>query len=103
MERRAIELTSGADADPEEAYHWYEVQEPGAGKYFDRRPIERLEDIAIRPTSFPPSHGIYRKALLKKFPHAIYFQIFDEKIVIVAIVHSARDPERVQRFLNRKF
>jgi plasmid stabilization system protein ParE len=103
VEPRAIELTPAADSDSDEAYSWYEAQESGAGRYFDRRLIEQLKIIAVRPFSFPPSHVIYRKALLKKFPYAIYFQVFDEKVLIVAIVHSARNPERIQRLLNRKF
>ncbi|MBK1814701.1 type II toxin-antitoxin system RelE/ParE family toxin [Luteolibacter yonseiensis] len=100
---KAIELTVGADSDSDAAYEWYERQEQGAGRYFDRQLLHLLENIRMRPFSFPTSHAVFRKALMRKFPYAVYFQIFDEKIVVIAIIHGARNPRRVRDLLRREF
>ena len=38
-----------------------------------------------------------RRALLRRFPHCVYFAVEGEVIVILAILHPHRDPAEWQR------
>jgi plasmid stabilization system protein ParE len=38
-----------------------------------------------------------RRALLKRFPYAVYFAVDNEIIVVLAVFHTSRDPESWRR------
>jgi len=38
-------------------------------------------------------HGSHRKALIKRFPYAIYFSVKEEVIYVTGILHFSRDPK----------
>jgi plasmid stabilization system protein ParE len=41
--------------------------------------------------------GETRRALLRRFPYAIYFRLLDEEIVILGVVHGRRHPRIWER------
>ena len=96
-----VEFTRHADEDSSQAYEWYESQENGLGLHFSRCLIDLIELIGTQPLSFPASHRTFRKGLMKTFPYAVYFQICEDRIVIAAIIHGARNPKLTARFLRR--
>jgi plasmid stabilization system protein ParE len=48
----------------------------------------------IRDTrlQFPEISAAVRRALLHRFPYAIYFRVTEESVVILAVLHLRRDP-----------
>ncbi|MCE9595197.1 MAG: hypothetical protein K8S98_13505 [Planctomycetes bacterium] len=42
-------------------------------------------------------HGSFRRALLARFPYAVYFVVTARGVWIVAVQHLARDPRSVWR------
>ena len=60
-----------------------------------RAPYERIQD---HPIGYQELRSGIRRALTRQFPYAIYFSIEDElTIVILAVIHTARDPAEWQR------
>ena len=58
--------------------------------------VERLvERIATNPLAFRRVHGEIRRAVLSRFPYAIYFRPIADVVVILAI-HGRQDPSRWQ-------
>jgi plasmid stabilization system protein ParE len=55
--------------------------------------MDAIARIAETPFAFPRVHGDTRRAVLRRFPYAIYFRILDDDIVILA-VHGRQDPQR---------
>jgi plasmid stabilization system protein ParE len=58
---------------------------------------ERLDAIALRPLSFAkletlPGDQPYRRALLTTFRYAVIFEIIEDGIVVLAVVHASREP-----------
>lgn len=88
----ALGLTPEARADLLETREWYEVQRPGWGEVFERSVEACLERIRRTPRAFAIVHGDVRCALLRRFPHGIFYWIEDEQIVVFAIWHGRRDP-----------
>lgn len=86
-----------AEADLAEAYDWYEEQRPGLGDDL-LLCVEGAIDTARRnPEMFAVVHGEARRALTRRFPYGVFYIVEPERIVVLAIYHSSRDPEGWQR------
>jgi plasmid stabilization system protein ParE len=53
--------------------------------------------IADGPFKYQELRAGIRRALLKRFPYAVYFAIEAEIIVVAAVLHASRDPAQWQR------
>ena len=85
-------LRSEAEADALEAYRWYSEQVPGLGDDFLAEVDRAIEAIRANPESNRKIHREFRRALTRRFPYAIYYALRDGRIVVFAILHTARDP-----------
>ncbi len=87
-----------AALDIGEAREWYEDIQVGSGVRFQRS-IEALERlIAEHPDAFPTVHGSVRRALLRRFPYALYYQQLDaETVEVIACLHTRRRPDAWRR------
>ena len=85
-----------AEAEFAEAVQWYDARHPGLGAEFARTIRAALADIERAPLRFPIVSGTTRRAVLRRFPYAIYFVIDPEQIAVIAIFHGRRDPTRWQ-------
>jgi plasmid stabilization system protein ParE len=45
------------------------------------------------PLAFQVVHRTFRRVLLHRFPYALFYQAMEDRIVVVAVLHQARDPE----------
>ena len=64
-----------------------------------RVPIFRPEaeaEALEAPSAFPRVRGETRRAVLTRFPYALYFRVTDESIVVLA-VHGRQNPSRWRR------
>ncbi len=52
-----------------------------------------VERIAASPLAFPRAHKETRRAVVRRFPYAIYFRIAEETVVVLA-VHGRQHPAR---------
>lgn len=82
----------GAQADIREAALWYESRRPGLGSEFTLRFDALVERIAQNPLQFPEIGSGVRRALLQRFPYAIYFLVAADPVVI-AVLHQRRHPD----------
>lgn len=56
----------------------------------------RLPRIAENPLLFPRVRGETRRAVLTRFPYALYFQVTANSVVVLA-VHGRQNPSRWHR------
>lgn len=64
-----------ADRDVEAAFEWYENERPGLGVEFLDELRASYNRIAARPLTYQELRGGIRRALLMRFPYAVYFAI----------------------------
>jgi len=83
-------------ADIDEAFLWYEGQRQGLGHEFLAAANTLIDAIAAHPLRYPVVRRNTRRALLRRFPYAMYFRIYEEVIVVVACMHGRRNPRRWQ-------
>jgi plasmid stabilization system protein ParE len=85
-------VRAAAAADFEEAYLWYQRQRAGLGEEFLAAVDAILCNIVTHPTTYPVIHREARRALLRRFPYAIFYRVYGETIIVIACMHGRRDP-----------
>jgi plasmid stabilization system protein ParE len=91
---RQLLVRPAAAADTEEAYLWYEKQRVGLGEEFLAAVDSLLGEIVAHPTTYPVIYREARRALLHRFPYAVFFRVYGETVVVLACMHGRRDPTR---------
>ena len=89
-----------ADIDIEAAFEWYERERPGLGLEFLDELRAAYGRIVDGPLKYQQLRSNIRRALLKRFPYAVFFTVEDEIIVVLAVLHTSRDPAEWQRRLR---
>ena len=77
-----------------EAHEWYAAQSEGLGLEYEAAlelQPRRLEQALLLYAKISP--GI-RRALLPRFPYAVFFAIKGDLLHILAVIHNARNPKR---------
>jgi plasmid stabilization system protein ParE len=94
---RAVVFTPAAREELIGAQDWYENEVPGLGQHFVAAATAAVERIARNPLQFPIVHRQIRRALLQRFPYALFFmQEQDDSLTVLACFHGSRDPMRWQ-------
>lgn len=87
-------LRQDAEKDLAQAYKWYNENVPGLGSDFLAVVERALESIQDNPLRFPVIYRNVRRALVKRFPFGIFFMTEEERVVVLAVMHTARDPAK---------
>jgi plasmid stabilization system protein ParE len=90
---RRVSFRSEAEAEVLETRDWYEGRRPGLGAEFRAALDEAIERLADNPMQFRLVRGETRRAILNRFPYAVYFRAIDKEIVILAI-HGRQQPRQ---------
>lgn len=75
---------------------WYDARRIGLGDEFGAEVDAAVARIVESPLAFPRVRGETRRAVLARFPYALYFRVTDKHIVVLA-VHGRQDPARWHR------
>jgi plasmid stabilization system protein ParE len=85
-----------AELDIQDAFEWYEAQNPGLGSEFVRAVDNCLSGIGRNPLAYPLIYQQARRTLLRRFPYGIVY-VFDQDIItVIACFHGKRDPKSWQ-------
>lgn len=90
-------LEPPTDLDVEAAFEWYDNERPGLGLEFLDELRATYNRIAGGPLKYQELRGGIRRALLRRFPYAVYFAIEGDIVVVVGVLHASRDPAEWQR------
>jgi len=87
----------GVDRDVEATYQWYEREQAGLGADFIDELRAAYDRIAAKLLSYQEFDAGIRRALLRRFPYAVYFAVEASTVVVLAVLHVSRDPAAWQR------
>ena len=91
-----VVLRKEAQDDLDGAARWYEAQRPNLGNEFLDEAVSAFERIGGSPLSYPDAYRGLRRALLRRFPFAVYYRVEPQIVSVIAVMHSARSPNRWQ-------
>ncbi len=83
-----------AELDINDAYAWYEERSSGLGAQFLGAIDEALLLASREPEIFQRVHLSVRRALIHRFPYGIFYTIEPGRIVVLAVMHTARHPSK---------
>lgn len=91
-----VRLRRAAEEDLAVATSWYEQQREGLGQEFLDQAMVVFNAVAERPLLYPVVHRSTRRALMARFPFAMFFRVEADDVVVVAVMHGSRHPLRWQ-------
>ena len=74
-------------------FHWYEEQRSGLGEEFLSAVQSTLRSIEQFPEMFASIHRDVRRAIVSRFPFAVFYLVEARRIVVLRVLHTARDPK----------
>ena len=94
---KSLRIRPKAELDVANAVRWYEEQRAGLGDEFVIELDSILRRAILRPLQFPQIKNDIRRALLRRFPYAVYFRVGEETMDLIAVLHQHRDPGMWER------
>ena len=89
-----VSIRASARKDLEKANDWYEEQCAGLGDEFLIAIAEVLERLEENPEAFPFYYGEFRRALTRRFPYKVFFQIQGRAVIVFRVLHGAQEHKR---------
>jgi len=77
---KSLIILPEAELDITEAYDWYQQRELGLGEEFLRCIDASIQTIKRNPETYVFAHEKYRRALVRRFPYAIFYEYFENTI-----------------------
>jgi plasmid stabilization system protein ParE len=86
-----------AELDVAAAYQWYESEQAGLGREFLEELRNAYDRIVEEPLRYQAVRSGIRRALIRRFPYAVYFAVDSDAVVVLAVLHVSRNPAEWQR------
>jgi len=74
-------------------FGYYEGQSEGLGEKFLAAVDSAFNALEQYPEMFSRVHGEVRRAVVSKFPYAVFFRVEPKRVVVLTVLHTARDPK----------
>jgi toxin ParE1/3/4 len=93
-----VVLLAEAEAELDDAAAWYDARSIGLGDELMDAVYEALTVVEEAPNTWPRWPGAparippIRRFVLRRFPYALAYQVSEETITVLAIVHGRRRP-----------
>ena len=91
-----------ARAELTDAISYYNIQSEGLGYEFAAEVKRTLERIVQYPDAWPKLSKRTHRCRTNRFPYGVIYQIRKETLLIVAVMHLAREPETWKSRLRSK-
>jgi plasmid stabilization system protein ParE len=96
-----VVVRPGAATDISKARGWYEQQRTGLGTEFMDCLEEVIEHLAENPRIFTMTKLGVQRALLDRFPYAVYFRVRADEVRLLACLHQHRGERTVRASIRR--
>ncbi|MEW6077373.1 MAG: type II toxin-antitoxin system RelE/ParE family toxin [Thermodesulfobacteriota bacterium] len=53
-----------------------------------------VQNICRTPELYPKVHEDYRRALVRRFPYAVFYEFTGKHVTIYSIFHTSQDPRK---------
>jgi len=95
MKNFKVKVYPEAIAEIKDAASWYNQQQPGQGKKFQKTVIKQINGLGKDPYTYAIRYNHIRCMIVKKFPYMVHFYIHDElnTLEVLAVINTSRNPE----------
>lgn len=90
---RQVIVRPEAEAEVRQAFEWYQKRSEGLGLEFLRAIEACLSGIVRNPFAYTIAKTPnVRRALIRRFPYALFYLVDDDAIVVIAVFNVKRQP-----------
>ena len=82
------------DGDVREAANWYDLRSPGLGEAFIAMVRKRVNDVIADPNRYGRTPSGCRYVRLTRFPYLLLFEITEDELLLLGVLHTARSLEK---------
>src|SRR5688572_17950202 len=83
------------DCDLEEAALWYWQRDSRVAERLIDGTRDAMRAAAADPFRFATQFADVRRVRVRKFPHSVYFQVRETTVFVIALIHGARETEKI--------
>lgn len=94
-----VRVLPSAEADVARARDWYE-ERADLGLEFVIEFEGLLERLGRLPKRFPEVRVGVRRVLFTRFPYVLYFRLEEQRVDVVAVLHSRTGPSKLGKRLR---
>jgi plasmid stabilization system protein ParE len=87
-----VVLRAEAEEEFDEAYDYYNSQRAGLGTRFVAEVQRVFDRLAANPLMHQVVFADIRKSVVRRFPYCVYYRPHTDRVEVVAVFHSSRDP-----------
>ena len=97
-----VKLHPQVSADILRGIAFYDSQSHSLGAYFQTMVVSAIDSLHFFPAIHAKVRG-YHRMLVDKFPFAVYYKIFGDKVVVFSVLDTRMNPETInaQRCANQ--
>lgn len=95
--RLIVEIKEEARQDILTAAGWYCEKQPGLDKKFITAIEETLERIYNHPEAGTRIYKSFRRAIVKRFPYIVIYQVMVDSIVIFQVFNTWQHPKKKRK------
>lgn len=95
-----LRFSDEAADDVAEAYAWYQRQRVGLGEEFLTCVEAATQRLSRHPEACPKVYRDFRRAIVRRFPYSVFYEIVGQQIMVYAVFHAARDPRKWRQRLQ---
>ena len=95
-----LTVTVEAERDIAEAFAWYEERRAGLGEDFLTSLDASLQGLRRMPEMPPIAYKTFRRALIRRFPYAVFYEFEAQQVIVYSVFHTARDPRKWRQRLK---
>ena len=92
-----VSIPKQAEKDLREVFLWDEEKKPRLGFLFKDFLETAIPSIKQNPLKFQIRYKNIRNRFLNKFPFGIQYWIFENEIIILAVLHTSLEPKMWQK------
>jgi len=76
-----------------EAKRYYNQQQMGLGRQFQREAELAAQRILAHPLAWQMERPPFRRFLLDRFPYKMLYIVEDDRVLVIAVAHQHRQPD----------
>lgn len=87
-----VRIRPEAEQDMSEAASWYEKHQRGLGQEFLDEALAVFMRLGETPLACELIYRSARRALLRRFPFAVFYIFEEDVVLVVGVLHGSRHP-----------
>jgi plasmid stabilization system protein ParE len=95
-----LRILPSALNDLQDGRDFYDEQELGLGDYFLDSLFSDIDSLALY-AGIHTQHWGYHRVLSKRFPHAIYYKLKEDRVDVWRVFDCRQNPRKIARALRK--